>query len=205
MSKDIQSIRESEDIDEILAGSLHKLKHCYPRFLFKIIYDNPKYERTAYRIFKDHYQIDSFTIPELFNMYHKTSYGKIVISYFYRDIVKKGDDYINALISMLFIDEERNYEVLKELSLDKDLHIRSLFMRNLVKYYPNSITKYYDDITKYLTSYTHQVGEQMTFSPELMDDKDICKLCVDMLDNNSEYFIKTKEFIFTFYIKYDRI
>lgn len=195
----IQNIRNSKDIDEILANSLYKLQHSYPRFLYRIIYDNPKYERTAYRIFKEHYTLDSFSISELFNMYNKTNYGKIIISYFYKDIVKKDDDYANALISMLFMDEDKNYDVLQELSLYDDLHIRSLFMRYLIKYYPNSISNYYDDITKYFTSYTHQVGEQMTFCPELMNEKDLCLLCVEMLNNDSIYFNKTKEYILTNY------
>jgi hypothetical protein len=140
-------------------------------------------------------------IAELFNMYNKTVYGRIVVQYFYNNILKINDDYANALISAFLIDEDENYEYLKEISLHQDLHIRYLFMNNLVKYYPNSITKYYNDITKFFTSYTHQEGEQMTFVPELMKDEDISKLCTNMLLSNSPYYTKTKEFILNNYPK----
>ena len=197
----IQSIRGSKDIDEILKNSIHELYRDYPRFLFRIIYDNPNYETYAYLLFKDNYSIEEMNISEIFNMYNKTVYGKAVVQYFYNNILKMGEEYANTLISTFLMDEDENYEYLKEISLHKDLHIRYLFMNHLVKYYPNSITKYYDDITEYFTSYTHRDGEQMTFLPKLMEDEDISKLCVNMLLSNSPYYTKTKEFILENYPK----
>ena len=195
----IDRIRASEDIDDILRPVLYKLKHNYPRFLYRIIYDNPKYEKTAYALYKEHYDINSFNIAELYNLYIKTNYGKILITHHYKELMTKGDSYANQLISMFLINKDEHMDILKEISLSKDLHIRYLFMRNLVKFYPNSITDFYDDITKYYTSYTYQDGEQMTFMPQLMNDEDICSLCMDMLDNNSEYYRKTKDFILNNY------
>ena len=58
----------------------------------------------------------------------------------------------------------------------------------------------YDDITKYLTSYTHQEYEQMTFFPELMKSEDIntlARLIYDKLDK--EYWSKIKEHILNNY------
>lgn len=196
----INRIRSSKDIDEILANSLYKLKHLFPCFLYKIIYDNPKYENIAYTLYKDNFKIENFDISIVFNLMNKTRYGPILVKHNLDILFTKDRGYISTLIHTMLINGGYDKE-LKNISLHDDLSIRCLFMEILIKGFPDRIKDYYDDITKYFTSYTYQEGEQLTFLPTLMNVKDICNLYITMLDQTSPYAAKTKEFILTHYDK----
>ena len=58
---------------------------------------------------------------------------------------------------------------------------------------------------KYLTSYTHKEFEQMTFLPELMNEKDISSLAVSALNSNDkDLWLKLKNYILENY-KYNNL
>ena len=73
-------------------------------------------------------------------------------------------------------------------------------MKYLFSHNSNLTFLFYDDLTKYLTSITHQVGEQLTITPEYMDIEDICELAFTIFDNKLyDLYNDIKEYIFANY------
>ncbi len=69
-------------------------------------------------------------------------------------------------------------------------------MEYLINNYKEQIDTIYDDITKYTTSITYEIGEQLTLLPRLMNPDDISELAVLLLTNNREKdYNKLKDFI----------
>lgn len=195
----IHNIRKSQNKNKIINGFLNKLKDSEVSFCIKIIYDMEEYKDIALELLK---KAGNYFLKheEVNNILCKTSWGKeYVINNFY-ELIDNDEKTIEIIIKYALDNYDKDASFVKFLSLHKDLHIRYLFMEYLVTNYPNLINAVYDDITKYLTSYTHQEFEQLTFFPQLMNNKDISDLAIKciFLDDKTTW-LKLKEYILNNY------
>lgn len=194
----IKNVRNSSKKEAIIDGCIQLLTKDRPRFILEIIYDLEKYKDITMSLITESFLDEK---DHLFNLL-KTNYGKeYIFNHLY--YLKKDDDNLVLVINHMLSEFNENIDYLKKLSIHDDLHLRYLFMKSLVKYYPDKINYFYDDITKYLTSYTYKEYEQLTFLPDLMDNKDISILATSILNDLKDYdtWIKIKEFILKNYEK----
>lgn len=195
----ISSIRKSPRKLEIINGFLNKLKDSEVSFCIKIIYDMEEYKEVALDLLNKT-GIYFFKNEQVYNILTKTSWGKeFVINNLY-ELMENEKGNIDIIIRCALDSYDVDSSLVDFLSLHKDLHIRYLFMNYLVSFYPKLINKIYDDITKYLTSYTHKEFEQLTFLPRLMEDKDISDLAVNSIFlEDKTIWLKLKEYILNNY------
>mgnify|MGYP004536769777 CR=1 FL=1 len=188
----IVNIRKSPNRIKIINGFLPKLKKELPLFCFNVIYDIPEFEKDAIELL----DIKSITPEMLSNLLNNSPLG---IKVLYENLdeflaFNKNKKYFESIVGYAF--SSNNKELIHKLSRYSDLHIRYLFMEYLINNYPEQIDTIYDDITKYTTSVTYEIGEQLTFLPRLMNPDDISKLAVLLLTNNREDdYKKLKELI----------
>lgn len=197
----IESIRKTSNIIEIINGFLPKLKEKLPSFCFDVIYDIPEFEDEAYELL----DIKNVTPEMLSNFLHNTPLGIKVLyenfDYFLSSSVDKK--YFDSIVKYAF--DCNNVELIHKLSRYPDLHTRYLFMDYLIRNHADQIDSIYDDITKYTTSITYELYEQLTFLPQLMNPDDISKLAVLLLTHNREAdYKKLKDYILKDY-KYNYI
>ena len=195
----IMLVRESRNRIDIINGFLDKLKLKMPYFCFDIIYDIPEYADAAYELF----DLKNMTPLKLSNMLDNSSLGpKILYELLDYFLCSEEDSYLNVIFKYA-IDNDNN--LLHELSIYSNLHVRFCFMSYLIKHHPEMIDKVYNDITMYTTSVTYQPLEQLTYLPKLMNEKEVSDLAVQLLlANREEDFYKLKEYILKEY-KYNHL
>lgn len=192
----IENVRKSPNRIEIINGFLPILKEKLPSFCFAIIYDIPEFADDAYKLLN----IRNITPEMLNNLLNNSPLGlRILYENFDTFLCFNGDiKYFEYIVKYAF--ESNNRELIHKLSRYSDLHIRYLFMEYLIKNHPEQVDIIYDDITKYTTSITYELYEQLTFLPQLMNPDDISKLAVLLLTNNRKKdYKKLKEFIISDY------
>lgn len=194
-------IRQREDKLQIIHGFLNILKDKHPRFCFEIIYDMELFSSTTSYLLEKYIGWSFFSREMLRNFLTYTTIGKKYVLEHLDEIIENSKEKYEEILVYIFSDLESNFDFVEKLYLHKNLHTRYLFMKYLLLYCPEKITFVYDDITKYLTSYTHQEYEQMTFLPDLMDFKDISELAFLFLKhvNDKEMWEKLKEYILNTY------
>lgn len=188
----IENVRKAPNRIEIIKGFLPKLKEDLPSFCFDVIYDIPEFSDDAYELL----DIRNITPEMLNNILYNSPLGlKILYENFDTFLCSDGDiKYFDYIVKYAF--DSNNRELIHKLSRCPDLHIRYIFMDYLIRNHPEQIDAIYDDITKYTTSITYELYEQLTFLPRLMNPDDISKLAVLLLTNNREKdYKKLKEFI----------
>lgn len=198
----IEDVRLSSDKINIINGFLNNSKDVIPFFCFDIIYDIDEYKDVTLELLENRQIFDSLvsSLDKIVNILYKTSWGKDFVFQNIDIMCEKGEDILSAVLSYVFNNFDSCQNFIKKLYLHPNLHVRFIFMRYLVVNYPEKVNLIYDDITKYLTSYTHQEYEQMTFLPELMVAEDInalSNLIYDKLDK--ETWNKIKEHILNNY------
>lgn len=200
----IENVRRSSNKEEIINGFLKLLKDKRPSFCFQIIYDMEQFSTTTSYLLENHISYKSFTPDMLEKFLAKTSIGKEYVIAHLEDFISNTEMY-EEILRYILEDIESNMDIVNKLYLHKDLHVRYLFMRYLLIRCPDKIGLVYDDIMKYLTSYTHQQYEQMTFLPDLMDSKDISELARLFLTQvkDKETWERLKEYILDIYEEND--
>jgi len=199
----IERVRNHPRRIDIIDGFLDKLKNDAGYFCLKIIYDIDKYEETTKSLLNK-YSESFFDYQHLKSILYNTSWGRDYVLEHLDEIIKYDIDYLNIILIYVFDNISNNKEFIKKMYLHSNLHVRFLFMRYLIDEYGYLINDIYDDLSKYLTSYTHQDGEQMTFLPDLMDKNDISELAVScLIAGEKELWFKIKEFILTNYKEND--
>ena len=194
----IKKIRLSPNRKKIVAGFIGELKETFPTFCFEIIYDMEEYKEETFNLLETKLGYERLNENEekISNLLENTSFGKEYISNNLDIVLSSNDNNLENILHYLFLEPEKNQDLIKKLYLHKNLHVRAKFMKYIVKYHNNLLNDIYDDITKYLTSYTHQENEQLTFLPELMQVEDISELAIAAYDiNDKELWIKLKEYI----------
>lgn len=202
----IKRIRASENKHSIIQGFIEQLKDEYPTFCLKVIYDVDEYKEYVFSILEHSNEsiFYYFGTTELVNILRKTSWGKSFIFTHLDEILEKDNRFPNYLFEYILNDLKKCKDLIDKLSLYPNLRIRGNFMCYLVEYHYDKINLIYDDLLKYLTSYTHQELEQLTFLPEYMPFDTISKLAIQFLERNDRTnFLKIKEFIFNHYPEND--
>jgi len=196
----ITRIRKAYELEEIVDGCIEKLKdknYSYS-FILEIIYDVDKYKEELFYMldkYKCKYKINS-DFRKIGNILYKTSFGKEYVINNLEDIVKSDFKNLHIILAFLFSDFKNNQDLVDVLYLHPNLHIRATFMKYVVDNHKDKLKDIYDDIMKYLTSYTHKEYEQMTFLPELMTVEDVSNLAVSTLKaNDKELWLKLKQFV----------
>jgi len=195
--KVINDVRVSSDKFDIINGFLDKAKGEIPSFCFEIIYDMEEYKEDALMLLKNKniYNLLVSSRDKIVNVLFKTSWGKAFAVSNLDDVIQviQNDNLLSVVLNYAFSNFGDNQDVIKKLYLHPNLHIRFEFMYYLLTNYPDKFNLIYDDITKYLTSYTNQENGQLPPSPELMNIDDITKLAnliYTKLDKNVWYKIK---------------
>lgn len=203
----ILRIRKSSEREVIIDGCIDKLKDKNYTFILEIIYDMDKYKEELFYILKK--QKLNYIINQDFrkvgNTLYKTTFGKEYVIDNLEDIIKSDFNSLHIIIAFIFSDFDNNQDLVKVLYLHPNLHIRATFMKYVIDNHKDKLNVIYDDIMKYLTSYTHKEFEQMTFLPELMNEKDISSLAVSALNSNDkDLWLKLKNYILKNY-KYNNL
>lgn len=203
----ILRIRKSSEREVIIDGCIDKLKDKNYTFILEIIYDMDKYKEELFYILKK--QKLNYIINQDFrkvgNILYKTTFGKEYVIDNLEDIIKSDFNSLYIIIAYIFSDFDNNQDLIELLYLHPNLHIRATFMKYVIDNHKDKLNDIYDDIMKYLTSYTHKEFEQMTFLPELMNDEDISNLAISALNSNDrELWLKLKEYILENY-KYNNL
>lgn len=195
----IQYVRENEDKNAIIKGFLPHLLNEYSRFCFDIIYDNDEFAKETKYLLDKGFKI---TDDKIINILNNTSWGKDYIFEHRNEIVDElKEETIIELFKIIFSHFKEYQDYIGYFKIHKNLHIRYLFMKYLIENEPSKLPFIYDNFFNYLTSYTHQKFEQLTFLPVLMDVSDISALAYSILKSslNRQYFDDLKEFILTNY------
>jgi len=197
----IKRVRNSSNKNNIINGFLPKLKKMAPHFCFEIIYDTDEYVEELFNIVKGKYgiKIGYFNLinnPEkIKNILNNTTWGRNFVFRNLNNILRENKININPILEYIFSNFENNMDFIKRLSIYKDMNIRYIFMKYLIKKHPDKINIVYDDIMKYIDGYTYEENEQLTFLPDFMSKENISDLAVTSINVNRELWQKLKEYI----------
>ncbi len=199
----IQSIRESFEKDVIINGFLPLIMDEMPHFCFKIIYDNPSFTKETLYLLNKYVELKYMDTEMFENFFSSPIAEEYVYTHF--DKMLTSDEKLDSLFSFLCIDYKKHGKFLSFLRLHPNLHIRARFMIYLAKNKPSLLQVIYDNFMKYLTSYTHQEFEQLTFLPTLMDKEDISILAITLAQNDTTLplYYRLKDYIFKTYPEND--
>lgn len=197
----IQRVRESDQRNDIINGFIN-LRKKIKYFCFEIIYDMEEYRNEVFELLKTEYNCENLIkSPEkIKNILYNTTWGRDFVA-LNLDILINNKDILSIIFEYILNYFDNNLDIIKRLSIHSNLHVRCLFMKYLVENHADKVNLVYDDITKYLTSYTHQEYEQMTFLPDLMEQSDVSKLAISILNSSLDKRIwnEIKQFILTSY------
>ena len=202
----IKWIRQSPKRNKIIEGFLDKAKEINPRFCLDVIYDIEEFKEDTFSLVNELCTEDAiyFSNEKLMNILRRTSWGEEYILNNFDKILKTKSEFLHLFLPYVFGNLKKSQEFKNRLAFHKDLHIRATFMIYLVKHHYEELNYIYDDIMKYLTSYTHQEFEQMTFAKELMRFDDLSLLAVCFLHQNDlNTFTRLKEYILKNYPQND--
>lgn len=190
-------VRECNKRVKIVNGFLSKLRDSKPSFCFEIIYDMDEYIDDVKYILDKYYSLDSFSKLLLEKFLTNSNLGLVYLKEHFDEIINKYINDLDFIYKIMFEKIDDCFDLLKEMSLHDNLHIRYLFMKYLVLYQSDKVSLFYDEITKYLTSETFQENEQLSFIKDFMDVKEVCDLAVMFFETNIDYFTweKFKKFI----------
>ena len=196
----IKLIRKAEDRNEIINGFLPLLRDSYFRFCFDIIYDLEDYKEDAQYILNTYSSYMGLSNDQFESILFHTSWGKKYAIEHIEEIVQGDEEVLLFVFKYIFQDIKENANLIQYFYLHKDLHIRFLFMNYIIQNHPHLIDVIYDDFTRYLTSYTYQEWEQISFLP-LMDMEDICKLAFSVFESplDKKIWYQLKEYILANY------
>lgn len=198
----IERIRKSPNRNNIIKGFLPKLKKYYPRFCFEIIYDMDEYAKDTFELVKGNLGVKVGyinlinEIEKIRNILSNTSWGHAFVLRNLTNILRVNTNNIDPILEYSFSDFEKNKDFIKRLSRHENLHIRYLFMKYLVENHPDKIDLVYDNIMKYLTNYTYEENEQLTFLPDFMSKEDISDLAVSSIFCDKKLWQELKKYIF---------
>ena len=191
----IQHIRKSPKKEQILDGFFELLKDNMPFFCFEIVYDIEKYKDYTYKILHERYKYDSFSKDKFEEMLNNSKVVEDYLKENFDKYIKLYEKDLDFIFEYLFNHSDTCFKELELLSVYENLHIRYLFMKYLIVNRPKDISKFYDDIVKYLTSNTYKENEQLTLFPTYMDVDDISKLAVLLLNDSKKTYHDIKQFI----------
>lgn len=193
----IINVRKSNKRVKIVNGFLPKLRDSKPYFCFEIIYDMDEFIDDMKYLLDKYYSLKNFSKELLDKFLNNSSLGITFFRNNFEDIISKYKKNLEFIFKLMFNNLDRCLDLLKQISLHDDLHIRYLFMKYLVINHSDKINLFYDDITKYLTSETFCENEQLSFIKDYMDIKDISDLAYIYFDLDIDYFtwVKFKQFI----------
>ena len=186
----IANIRTASNRSEIVKGFLKKLINDMPSFCFDIIYDMDEYKDIALKLI-DKIEI---TYVKFSNIIDYTCYADEFIKKYLNTYLNSEDKYIIKLTKYA-LDNKKDY-LIKILSRNTNLHVRYVFMKELISNYSLLIDKVYDDISKYMSSVTYEEYEQLTFLPSLMNVEEVSDLAVLLLQvGKKKEYEKVKKYI----------
>ena len=195
----INYVRKSEKRSVIVNKVLPLLKDTRPQFCFEIIFDMQEYSKEASYILHKYYTYNSFSKDQFEKLINNSSIGKTYLEENFDSFLNLFKDDLDFILEFLFNNMTNCMDMLKKLSLHANLHIRYLFMCYLVKNHKEKIHMFYDEITKYLTSYTYYEGEQLTLFLEYMKMEDVSDLACLIFENGLPSWNKIKKFILANY------
>ena len=199
----INSVRNSERRDLIIAGFLPKLIEDNPYFCFEIIYDNPKYKKEAWELLNSYYKFKDMPKEKLMEVLYDTSYG----SKYLKEHFSEAIDYYKNDLYFIFEYMMKHYSEFKSefnsFAISKDMNQRYLMMLYLIDNNRRLFKKIYGDLTKYLVDYTYTENEQLELEPEKMSSSDISYLAFKIFESplRKDYYERIKEFIASNYPK----
>lgn len=202
----IERIRNNPNKHIIIDGFLSHLKDSYPKFCLEIIYDIDDYfDTTLYLLNNKYIGYHFFTPMKLKSFLMNTLKGRDYVLEHLEELIIENKENYDEILNYIFLEIDANQDFVEKLYLHPNLHTRYLFMKALLLKNPNKIEELYGNILDYLTSYTHQEYEQMTFLPERMNFHDVSSLAMLFLNelHDKEMFIKLKEYILTYYEEND--
>ena len=188
----VELVRNDTDKNAIIKGFLPGLLDDYSRFCFAIIYDNDEFAKETKYLLSKGYKLSD---EQVINVLRNTSWGKDYVYDNRNEIIPSlKDETINELFSIVFNNFMEYQDYIAYFKIHYNLHIRYLFMKYLIENETSKLPFIYDNFLDYLTSYTHQEFEQLTFLPELMDVFDISALAYSVLKSNldRQYFDELK-------------
>lgn len=195
----VEYVRNDEDKNAIIKGFLPHLLDDYSQFCFSVIYDNDEFKKETKYLLEKGFKISD---EKIINVLNNTSWGKDYIFEHRNEIIDElNEETLIKLFELIFSRCSEYQDYINYFKIHKDLHIRYLFMKYLIENETSKLPFIYDNFLDYLTSYTHQEFEQLTFLPELMDVFDISALAYSVLKSNldRQYFDELKEFILANY------
>lgn len=200
-------VRNSENKIKIIEGFLPKLKKSCPWFCFEIIYDVDGYVDVLFDLIKGTYGCKVGYInlindeEKIKNILNNTTWGRDFVFRNLTNIIRENAKNIDVILEYVFRNFDNNVDIIKRLSVYENMHIRYIFMKYLVEKYPEKMAVVYDDITKYLSGYTYQENEQLTFLPVMMAKEDISDLAVSVLNSSLDksLWYQLKEYILANY------
>lgn len=210
----IEDIRCNENRINIINGFLYKAVLEMPYFCFEVIYDMEEYKEQALSLleYKGNFRKlirDSYRLTDIL---YNTSWGRNFVCDNLDEIIDNKEEYdfgafatnderLKIVLDYVFNDFDKNKDIIQKLSLHKNLHSRFIFMKYAIEKHPDKVYLIYDDILKYLTSYTHQENEQLTFLPTYMNEKDISELAIAIFNSklDKKVWLEIKEYILSNY------
>lgn len=202
----VDSVRSDSNKDTIVEGFYSKICDSRPFFCFNIMYDMESRKDEFYYLINKGCYIYSF---EMFcNLLENTTWGidyildnldKII------NVINPTDSMLDKLFSFLFNNRNKYNDIIRYISISKNLHIRALFINYIIREYPSTLKSIYPNLLDYLTSFTNQEYEQLELFPELMNSYDIATIAYSLFkcQELKEYYYKVKKFIISFYDKND--
>ena len=195
----VELVRNDVDNNAIIKGFLPSLLDNYSSFCFAIIYDNDEFEKETKYLLSKGFKLSD---EQIINVLKNTTWGKEYVYDNRNKIIPfLKDETINELFSIVFSKFNDYQDYIAYFKINQNLHIRYLFMKFIVENEPYKLSFIYDNFLNYLTSYTRQEFEQLTFLPELMDMFDISSLAYSIFKSklDKQYFSDLKEYILTNY------
>lgn len=180
----IENIKSRPDHEVIINSFLRSILDTYPSFCFDLIHDLPYFpDETTYLIDKYiYYKTLSADVIEGFLKGNPNSAKKYLPKYF-DDTIEKLSKNPGFLVDYLLANDD--LELLRQrFAYHPNVHYRFLFMNSIITNHSELLKTYYDDITKYLTSYTYAPNEQYSLFTEKMSAEDVSLLAYNIFKAN---------------------
>lgn len=202
LAKRVRCLPDRTDVVKVF---LPDLIDTFPEFCFTIIYDMEEYMDDAIRLMNKHSFL-KLGNTEIKNILYNTNYGEEYIYDKLESILSEDDKNRMSIIIEFVYNASKNKEKwITKLSRNENLHIRALFILYMIKRYPEYLSEIYDELPKYMTSYTGLPGEQLTFLPNKVSVSDMSEIvyaCLE-LPLDRKVYLQLKEYLLENYEEND--
>ena len=193
----IKWVRESAYKDEIL-------KNCYedffnhPVFWLQVIYDTDTYFEIGLKIRKKLKLTTS--IQEYKNILWNTKIGESYVLENIDTILREDENFITELLAFAIQKSSNKDFWFDYLLYHSDLHLRYLVMREVINQYPNLMAYYQNNITNFFDNQIASKNSQITLFVERMTSDDVSEITYLLFEKGYQtLFGKAKEYLFSNY------